>query len=576
MYHSREISETIRVAMIQKEAPILLKNANVVNVFSGEIINTNIAIADERIAGIGDFYTKGKKVIDVAGKYVLPGLIDAHVHLESSMAAPSEFAKAVLSHGTTTVVIDPHEIANVSGIAGIEYILKATEDLPLHVFVTASSCVPATTMETAGAVLRHEELEELLSKKRVVALAEMMNFPGVFLGVPPVIKKLEAAHHAQKPIDGHAPGLSGKELNAYASGGVRSDHECMTEQEALEKLRLGMHIFIREGSAAKNLDALIGLVNDQNHFMCSFCTDDRHPDDLLSDGHLDQILRKAVAKGMDPVRAIQMTTINTATYFNLKDYGAIAPGYFADLIVMDNLKEFNTSLLISKGEIIIENGRFLEDIPLYIEEDIMDTMNVKSLTLKDFAIKAEGEKARIIELIPNQIVTRTAIESPAVNGGYVVSDTKRDILKLAVIERHHETGDIGLGLVHGFGLKQGAIASSVAHDSHNLIVVGANDEDMLLAANRAIEIGGGFVVVGQGKVLGEVALPIAGLMSDQPLEEVTQGLADIHSVSKEIGSIIDNPFMTLAFISLPVIPELKLTDKGLVDVSQFKIVDLFE
>jgi adenine deaminase len=576
MYHLKEISETIRVAMTQKEAPILLKNANVVNVFSGEIIKTNVAIADERIAGIGDFYEKGKKVIDVAGKYILPGLIDAHVHLESSMVAPSEFAKAVLSHGTTTVIIDPHEIANVSGIAGIEYILKATEDLPLCVFVTASSCVPATDMESAGAVLSHEELEELLSKERVVALAEMMNFPGVFLGVTPVLKKLEAAHNAQKPIDGHAPGLSGKELNAYASSGVRSDHECMTEEEALEKLRLGMHIFIREGSAAKNLDALIGLVNDRNYFMCSFCTDDRHPDDLLSEGHLDQILRKAVAKGMDPVRAIQMTTINTATYFNLKNYGAIAPGYFANLIVVDDLKEFKTSLLISNGEIIIENGKFLEDMPLYIEESIMDTMNVKPLTTKDLAIQAKGEKARIIELIPDQIVTRKTTESPAVNDGFVVSDTERDILKLAVVERHNETGNIGLGLVRGFGLKQGAIASSVAHDSHNLIVVGANDDDMLLAANRTIEIGGGFVVVGQGKVLGEVALPIAGLMSDQSLEEVTEGLTDIHSVSKEIGSVIDNPFMTLAFISLPVIPELKLTDKGLVDVLQFKIVDLFE
>ena len=562
-------SRLIEVARGDAPADTLLANARLVNVRSGEIHDADIALYGGRVAGLGDY--EARETIDLKGAFVSPGLIDAHVHIESSMVTVPEFARAVVPRGTTTVVTDPHEIANVLGIAGIRYMLESSEALPLRVFVMASSCVPATDMETSGAELTAADLAPLFEHPRVIGLAEVMNFPGVFLAAPEVLAKIEAA--GQRPVDGHAPGLSGKNLNAYIAAGVGSDHECTTVEEAREKLRRGMHIFIREGTTARNLTELLPLVTPSNSAYCSFCTDDRHPQDLLEEGHIDALLRMAVAEGLEPITAIQMATINTATYFGLRGLGMVAPGYRADLVVFDGLSDLQARMVFSDGALVAEDGEYVGPRPRPPQPPGGGVAVAWGKV--DLSVAAgAGAGGRVIHAIPGQIVTGQSVEEMSVRDGLAVSDPDRDILKIAVIERHRSTGNVGVGFVKGFGLKQGAIASSVAHDNHNIVVVGASDEEMKAAARAVAETGGGQAVVGRGKVLASVPLPIAGLMSDLPLEEVRERVAAMTRAARELGGTLADPLMTMSFLALAVIPELKITDLGLVDVVEFRRVEV--
>jgi len=569
-----DLIQIIEVAVGRRPADLLLKGVNLVNVLSGEVYPTNVALIGERIAGVGPQYKKADYILSLSDKYLLPGLIDGHVHIESSMVSVPEFAKAVIPHGTTTIIIDPHEIANVLGGKGIEYLLKSSQGVPLGFFVMVPSCVPATEMETAGAELAAEEMVDLFRSDRVLGLAELMNFPGVIYAVPHVLKKVAVARLRGKLIDGHAPGLSGTDLNAYISSGVGSDHECTSVVEATEKLRAGMWIMIREGSAAKNLTDLLPLVKDSNYRRCFFVTDDRHPGDLIKEGHMDHILRKAVSLGLDPVRTVQMASINTAEYFGLKGLGAVAPGYIADLVVVEDLSSFRVRFVIKDGKIVAEDGKLTGEIKGYEEPSVYRTMNVAPLSEDDFKIRATESEVKVIGLVPDQIITRSLREGAKSEGRFIVADPERDVLKLAVIERHKATGNVGLGLVKGFGLRSGALASSFAHDSHNIVVVGVDDRDMLFAAEEVIRMGGGYVVADQGKILGRLPLPIAGLMSDRSVQEVQEDLEKLHELARELGVKVRSPFITLSFLSLPVIPELKLTDKGLVDVAKFKLVPI--
>jgi adenine deaminase len=560
----------IAVARGEETADLLLKNARLVNVLAGEVHPADIAIYQGRVVGFGEY--RAHRVIDLGGKFVSPGFIDAHVHLESSMVQPAEFARAVVPHGTTAVVCDPHEIANVLGLAGVRYILEASEGLPLQVYVMAPSCVPATHMETAGAVLTAADIEELLADERVIGLAELMNFPGVLFRVPEVLDKIRIA--GNRPVDGHAPGLSGLDLNAYIAAGVRSDHECTSVEEAREKLRRGMHILIREGTTARNLHALLPLVTPANSRLCHFCTDDRHPHTLLGEGHIDDVVRKSIVLEMDPVTAIQMATINTAEYFRLRDVGAVAPGYRADLLVLDDLATVQVAQVYAAGELVAEAGRFLPSRSEMPHVPIQRSVHVDASAL-EFAMPAGKGLARVIGAIPEQVVTEDLCLGPTVVNGYVISDPARDLLKIAVVERHRGTGNIGLGLVQGVGLKRGAIASSVAHDSHNIVVIGASDADMRAAVLAITRMGGGQVAVAEGEVQAACPLPIAGLMSDRPLEEVCDQVAALARAAHALGCTLPDPLMTMSFLALPVIPALKLTDKGLVDVNKFEIVPLY-
>jgi adenine deaminase len=460
----------------------------------------------------------------------------------------------------------------VLGLKGVRYILDASEGLPLSVYVMAPSCVPATHMETAGAELTAADIEKLWAHERVIGLAEMMNFPGVLFRVPAVLEKIKVA--GDRPVDGHAPGLSGLDLNAYIAAGIRSDHECSELEEAREKLRRGMHIQIREGSTTRNLHTLLPLVTPANAFFCHFCTDDREPDNLLAEGHMDDIVRQAIAWGLDPVTAVQMATINTATYFGLRNMGAVAPGYRADLLVLDDLEAVHVAQVYAGGELVAEKGRFLPSTSKLAHAPIQSTVNVDISTL-DFAIPAGEGRARVIGIKPKQFGTDDLRMEPTIEDGYVVSDPARDLLKMAVIERHHRTGNVGLGLVKGVGLKQGAIASSVAHDSHNLVVIGASDDDMRAAVAAIVKMGGGQVAVADGKVLAACPLPIAGLMSDRPLEEVRDQVESLAEAAQNLGCTLPEPLMTMSFLALAVIPSLRLTDKGLVDVNKFDIIPLF-
>ncbi|MGD8793617.1 MAG: adenine deaminase, partial [Anaerolineae bacterium] len=545
--------------------------ARLVNVFSGEIHPADVAVSGGQVLGFGPY--EAGRVVDLEGKYLCPGFVDAHVHLESSMVQPAEFARAVVPHGTTAVVCDPHEIANVLGLDGVRYILEASDGLPLGVYVMAPSCVPATHMETAGAELTAEEIETLWGYERVIGLAEMMNFPGVLFRVPAVLDKLRIA--GERPIDGHAPGLSGLDLNAYVAAGVGSDHECTELEEAREKLRRGMHILIREGTTARNLRALLPLVTPGNARYCHFCTDDRHPDTLLGEGHIDDVVRKAIGWGLAPVTAIQMATINTAEYFGLKAVGAVAPGYRADLLILDNLEAVEVAQVYAGGELVAEGGRFLVPAGELPQVPIQSSVEVDAEGL-DLRIEAGEGAARVIGVVPEQVVTEDLRLEPTSQEGEVVSDPGRDLIKIAVIERHGRGGGVGLGLVKGLGLKRGAIASSVAHDSHNLVVVGTADAEIRAAVAAVAEMGGGQVVVADGEVLAACPLPIAGLMSDRPLEEVRDQVAALTAAAHELGCGVPDPLMTLSFLALPVIPALKLTDKGLVDVNEFDFVPLFE
>jgi adenine deaminase len=562
----------IGVSKGEVPADIVLKNGKIVNVLSGEIYPADVALFQDKIAGIGTY--QGKVEIDVSGKYIAPGFIDGHMHLESSMVTVSEFAKAVVPHGTTTIIIDPHEIANVLGAEGILYILKSSKYNPISVYLMLPSCVPATHLETAGAELKAVDLYSFFNDKWVLGLAEMMNYPGVLMKDGDVLDKLKIA--TNKQIDGHSPGLSGKELNAYIAAGIASDHECTTVEEAQEKLRLGMHVMMREGTITKNLHDLLPLVTPLNIDRLMFVTDDRTPFDLMTEGHIDSMIRMAIDFGINPAMAIRMASINTAKYFHLEQSGAIAPGYYADLVVLDDLKSCRVNMVFKHGKKVAENGDLIiPEAPRPVVH-IRSTINVKWLYETDFQIPAKPGKCRVIGLIPQQIITHQLIEEPKLENGLVAADINRDILKLAVIERHNASGNIGLGLLKGFGLKSGALATSVAHDSHNIIVVGTNDIDMLAAAVQIIKMQGGLVVVDQNQIIESLPLPIAGLISDKPLLEVKNKLEAVNRAAKSLGAIPNDPFMALSFLALPVIPELKLTDKGLVDVAKFKLVNLFE
>jgi len=566
-----DISKIIELAREGKKVDLILKNARLINVFSGDIHLTNLAIHEDTIIGMGNY--EAKEEIDLEGKYLIPGFLDGHVHLESSMVTPAEFARAVVPAGTTSVITDPHEIANVMGLDGIRYMLKASQKLPLDVYIMLPSCVPATHMETSGAELTSLDLSPFLQNKRVLGLAEMMNFPGVIYQDKQVLDKIRMVQG--KRIDGHAPGLKGKNLCAYIGAGIKSDHECTTVEEAKEKLRLGMYIMVREGTAARNLEDLLPLINPDNSRKCFFVTDDRHPQDLLEEGHINAIVKKAVKLGLDPMIAIQMATINTAEYFNLPNVGAIAPGYRADMVVLKDLENFKVEKVFKRGRLDAQNGKILPRKIKKTKVIIRSSINIDWMGLKGFDIKAKIGKVLVIQVIPGQIITKKLIVTPKIETDKAVVDIDRDILKIAVIERHLASGNVGVGLVKGFGLKKGALASSVAHDSHNIVVVGTKNEDMMTAVIEVARMRGGQVVVRDDEVIASLALPIAGLISDKPLEKVKDKTKQLHQAAALLGCKLKEPFMSLSFLALPPVPELKLTDKGIVDVEKFQIVPLF-
>ena len=565
------LKNLIRVARGKQAPDLVLKGGRVLNVFSGEIIRADVAVCDGIIAGVGSY--EGPVVIDAGGDYITPGFMDAHMHPESTLLLPAELARAVLARGTTAIIADPHEIANVLGTEGIRFMLAASEGLPVDFYFLLPSCVPATDLETSGASLSVAELKTFRRQKRVLGLAEMMNYPGVLCGSDPVVEKLIAFR--RRICDGHAPLLSGKDLNAYIAAGIRSDHECTVLAEAQEKLRLGMHIMIREGTQAKNLKELLPLVTSWNSRHCSLVTDDLHPHDLLSKGHLDHLIDIAVGEGIEPVEAVRMVTFNTARYFGLRDVGAVAPGYRADLLILQSLAPVRVRSVIKGGKKVFDDGGFTGEETTRAECGQISAMNVRPFNREAFAVPSRGERIRVIGLIPDQILTRQLILEPAVRDGAIVSDVSRDILKLAVVERHRATGRIGLGFVQGFGLKEGALASSVAHDSHNIIAVGCDDGDLFAAVKAVEAMNGGLAAVRNGELLAGLPLPIAGLMSDRPLAEVARGWEELRRVARDFGSVPAEPFMVLSFLALPVIPELKLTDRGLVDVNLFEHVPLF-
>lgn len=565
-----KLEEVIPVARGEREADLLLRGAKVVNLFSGEIVPTDVAICGDRIVGFGDY--RAKETIDMKGAYLSPGFIDGHVHLESSMLTAGEFAKAVLPLGTTTVVVDPHEVANVLGREGIDYILQSSEHSLLEVYVMLPSCVPATDMETSGARLEAEDLLPFFAHPRVIGLGEMMNYPGVLHLEKGVVAKIEAA--GGRLIDGHCPQLSGRDLSGYLCAGIRSDHECTSAREAEEKLRAGMTIMIREGSAAKNLKDLIPLVNDKNAHRFLLVTDDRHPDDILNEGHINFLVQQAVRSGLDPLLAIRLATLNPAQYFGLKHLGAVAPGYQADLVAFGGFAPLDIRWVMKKGRVVALDGEMTATIEPY-SGALQNSLRLDSGKL-DFTIRAAGQVVHVIELVPHQIITNHARMKAKVVNGFAVSDPERDLLKIAVIERHTGRASTGLGFVTGFGLKAGAIGSSVAHDSHNIVVVGATDDDMNRAVQEICSLGGGQVAVKAGRVIESLALPIAGLISDRPLQEVAGKITRLREAARrELGCKIEDPFMSLSFLALPPIPMLKLTDQGLIDAVLFKPIPLF-
>lgn len=567
----QNIKDRIEIAGGGKKVDLLLKNARVINTFSGDIYKTHVAVHNGKVVGFGVY--AAKQTIDLKGSYLSPGFIDGHVHIESSMVKIPEFAKVVLPHGTTSAVIDPHEIANVLGLDGIKYMLASSVNSVLGIYVMLPSCVPATKLETAGAELTAHDLELLLGDERILGIGEMMNYPGVIYQDEEVLMKVAIARG--KVIDGHAPMLRDKKLFAYVSAGIRSDHECTCVEEAREKLRAGMYIMIREGTAAKNLKGLLPLVNSENSRKFVFVTDDRHLEDIFRQGHIDYLVRTAIQLGVDPIRAIQMATINTAEYFGIKNLGAIAPGYQADLIVFDDLKKLKISKVFKDGKLVARNGVIEPRVIKEYEGKARGTLNVRWIEHEDFALKAGGKRANVINIIPNQIVTRASVETVKQDGGYVSSDMDRDILKIAVIERHMASGRVALGLVKGFGLKKGAIASSVSHDSHNIVVIGTHDGDMYAAAVQVVKMQGGIVAALNGQILEALPLPVAGLMSDRSAEFVREKQKRLNEIAKMLGSKIDDPFMAMSFLTLPPIPEIRITDRGLIDAVKFKVIPLF-
>lgn len=550
---------------------MVLKNAEVFHVYTGEFILCDIAIADGYIAGTGSYF--GIEEIDMQGRYITPGFIDAHVHIESSMLTPYQFAKAALPCGVTTIVTDPHEIANVCGAKGIQYMLDATEQLPLNVYFMLPSCVPATDFEDSGAVLLAEDLEPFMEHPRVLGLAEVMNAPGVLQQDENVMAKLDMAGKGR--IDGHAPGLTSSQLMGYAAAGITTDHECITKEQALDRLRAGIKVMLREGTAAKNMRSLLPTVNPDTAPYFMFCADDKIPAELLDSGYINYMVKTAIEEGVSVANALQIATINAARHYGIKDAGAILPGRKADLLVFDNLDEWKPRQVYKDGRLAVDNGQLLQEGRNCDSSSLEHTVNLATVTVESFRLPLKTEMANVIGLVPYQIVTNKAALSVKRVDGCAVSDVENDILKLAVLERHHATGNIGLGLVKGFGLKRGALASTVGHDSHNLIVIGTNDEDMLAAVQELQRIGGGICIAEDGQIRGALPLPVGGLMTNEPALMVAKQQAEMIALAREMGvPEFYSPFLTLAFLSLPVIPSLKLTDRGLVDVDSFKFIPL--
>ena len=550
----------IAVAAGREPADLVLKNATFVNVFSNELSTMDIAVAEGLIVGMGSY--QGRSEVDCTGKIILPGFLDAHIHLESSLVSPTEFVKAVLPHGTTTVVTDPHEIANVMGTDGIEYMLQATEDLPVDVRFMLPSCVPATPLDESGAILDYRAIDSFYDHPRVQGLAEMMNFVGAINGDEQTVEKIVAAQAHHKKIDGHAPDLQGNDLNAYIAAGVYSDHECHDVKDAIAKLERGQFIMIREGTAARNLEALMPLLTGKYADRCMFCTDDKHPNDLLEKGHIDYIVKKAISLGADPITAVKVACHNAARYFLLNNRGGISPGYLADFVIIDNFQDFNIEQVYKKGVLMVDHGE-IQDFPSpeiepYLVERAHKTFHVAALTAEDFA---EKRPRGIIGMVDGEITTVDAGYSDRI-------DVEYDVLKIAVVERHKNTHHIGIGYIQGYGLKSGAVATSISHDSHNIIVVGTNETDMAAAVNRVVELNGGIVVWDGGQSVAEVPLAIAGIMSDEPLVTVNEKLETAKDAAHKLGVNpgID-PFMTLSFMALPVIPSLRITTRGVFDVT---------
>ncbi|MEP7106314.1 MAG: adenine deaminase [Chloroflexota bacterium] len=552
------------MAVARGDAPadLVVKGGRVLSVFTREWLEVDVAVTDGHVVGLGDY--RGARTLDVGGAYVVPGFIDAHMHIESSKLMFDQFARAVLPHGTTTVVADPHEIANVLGTDGIHWMLDVCEGLPLDVFVMASSCVPASSFESPRRPFGPGDIESLLRRHKTIGIAEMMNFPGVIAGAPGEVAKLSIG--LTDHVDGHAPGVRGPALNAYIAAGIRSDHEAVTADEALEKRRLGMQVMLREASIARNLRELLPMVKAHGPDHCMFCTDDREPNFIVEEGHINQMVRVAVAEGIGAPDAIVMATLNAAEYHRLRRHGAVAPGYQADLLVLDDLREFRPRMVLKRG---IEPEFPVIEVPEWVRQ----TVHVPELDASAFAVRGEG-RIRVIGLIPGQLLTRCEVMEPKRSEGLLVADPDRDLVKIAVVERHHATGRVGVGFATDVGLQRGAYASTVAHDAHNIVLLGVDDESMAACVRRLAEVGGGVVIAEGGRVVEELALPVAGLMSDQPLLAVHQRLASMEARLRKMGVVMEAPFMCLSFLALSVIPDLKITDRGLVDVGKFELVPL--
>jgi adenine deaminase len=569
-FDMERLEKRLRAARGEIDADLVIAGGLVGNVYTGEWLRQDIALYDGIIVGLGDY--PGPRM-EVSGRYLVPGFIDGHVHLESSMLTPRELARALAPLGTTAIVTDPHEIANVWGTLGLDYLLAASQGLPVDIFFMLPSCVPASSLGTSGASLEAADLAPYLRHPRVLGLAEVMNFPGVVSGDPHILEKI--ALFPRGPVDGHAPLLSGKDLNAYRLAGIGSDHECTSLAEAQEKLRLGFTLMIRQGSLAQNLADLLPAVTPATLRRSLLVTDDCHPEDLLERGHLNHLLRLGVALGLEPLSAITMVTLNPACYFGIKDRGAIAPGLAADLVALRDLKEFRVDKVWKNGRLVAEEGGLRPEVELPDYPAPYAPLRVGSITLDALSPQVTQDLVKVIGLIPGQLLTEKLVLPVPVRKGRLDVDLERDLLKLAVVERHHASGRLGLGLVQGFGLKKGALASTVAHDSHNLVLLGASEEDMMAAARHLTELGGGLAVVSEGRVLADLPLPVAGLLSPAPLEEVARAYARLQEAYRSLGGGLDAPFMALAFLSLEVIPALKLTDLGLVDVNRFQVVSLW-
>ncbi len=568
------LDQIIDVASGRTRAEIVLKNANVVNVFTNEIVKGDVAIHRGFVAGVGEYV--GNEVIDLKGKYVSPSFIDGHVHVESSMVMPIQYARAVVPHGTGAVIADPHEIANVLGMEGIMYMSKSMRGGPMDFYIMLPSCVPATDMETNGVTLDFLDIKPLMTEHYVLGLAEAMNYPGVIFKDPEILEKIRVSLKLGKKIDGHAPEISSTDLNAYAAARISSEHECTTLEEAKMKLAVGMHIHIREGSTAKNLKELVPLINPDTALSCSFVTDDRNSLDLLTKGHVDSIIRDAIQYGLDPILAIKVATLSTARHYGIQYLGAVAPGYHADLVVLDSLEKINVKMVFKQGVLVAKNGKLTNDFGVQEQPRLRRSVNIHWLEPEDFQIKARGKKMNVIGMIPDQLITERLIEKVNVEHGLAVPDVDRDISKIVIVERHNATPPKGMGFVKGLGIKEGAMVSSIAHDSHNIVAVGTNDTDMVQAVIQIARMQGGIAIVNEGEVKAALPLPIAGLMSDKSVEWVSEKMMELKAAAKNLGTSLTEPFMAMAFLSLPVIPKLKITDKGLVDVERFRFIDLFD